>query len=45
MVTKEELRKDSEDYVWDEMLMLIKIGNNYTDFKNRMEKYSRDMWY
>ena len=45
MVTKEELRKDSEDYVLDEMLILTKIGQSYMDFKNRMEKYTRDRWF
>jgi len=45
MNPKEEMRKESEDYTLDEMTMLIKIGNNYTEFKNCMEKYTRDMWF
>jgi len=45
MNSKEEKRKDGEDYILDEMLIITKIGNNYTEFKTCMEKYTRDMWY
>jgi len=45
MEPKEEMIIESEDYKLDEMTMLIKIGENYQDFKSRMEKYSRDMWF
>jgi len=34
-----------EDCYLDEMLMITRVGNNYTEFKNCMEKYTRDMWY
>jgi len=42
---KVQLKQENDDHAIDEMVMIIKIGNNYTDFKNCMEKYARDRWY
>ena len=36
---------DNEDYTIEEWIMLINIGENYQDFKNHMDKYTRDMWF
>jgi len=33
------------DYPEREYMVIIKVGKNYEDFKNLMEKYSRDRWF
>jgi len=35
----------TDDDKLDEMVMITKVGENYQDFKNRLEKYTRDMWF
>jgi len=38
-------RMIEEDPQGSEMVNMTKIGKNYEDFKNLMEKYTRDRWY
>ena len=45
MKTKAEIKSEIGNYSLDEMVMITKIGNNYTEFKTCMEKYTRDWWF
>lgn len=45
MKTKAEIKKENGDCPLDEIVMITKIGSNYTEFKACMEKYTRDWWY
>lgn len=37
-----EMIKEFDDV---ELSMIIKIGKNYDELKEKLEKYSRDMWF